>query len=175
MSHGVCGQPDASQCKPVYSPTLIYSLLTSSTYERKHCWSRITKSLLSWEVITFWCSAGYSSLALLLFSLIIWVLLWTWSIIYLRFYQLDDTSVHMQGISYGCDTNNPARLFAVPALMDLKTAWNSNNALDSWQSNSSCSAWQGLTCDGSNYVTSMWAVLNGYNLNLLLFFNLQLM
>ena len=37
MSHGVRGQPDASQGKPVSSPTLTHRLLTSSTCKWKHC------------------------------------------------------------------------------------------------------------------------------------------
>ena len=70
----------------------------------------------------------------------------------------------------GVIANHPTRWFAVPALMDLKTNWNGINILDSWNTSSPCSQWLGLTCGGFNFVTSMWALLKGYNLNRLLFF-----
>ena len=73
----------------------------------------------------------------------------------------------------GVNAHHPTRLFAVPALMDLKTAWNLNNELISWDPNSLCSTWRGLTCNGSNFVTRMWAVLKGYNHIFLHFFILQ--
>ena len=51
----------------------------------------------------------------------------------------------------------PNGMFAVPALMDLKNAWNGNNVLKSWMNSSVCGNWKRLTCDGGNLVIEMWA------------------
>ena len=49
----------------------------------------------------------------------------------------------------------PNGMFAVPALMELKNAWNEYNILDSWMNSSVCDNWKGLTCDGGNLVITM--------------------
>ena len=168
MSHGVCGQPAASQCKPVSPPDFL-PLLVKENIAKDVLWGVYLagRSLfVGVQPVTPFLPGCFILSSDRHYSR-------TWSIVYLRIYRLDDVFT-CGAFRMGVNANHPTRLFAVSALMELKAAWNNNQELDSWQNGNLCGSWRGLTCDGSDLVTSLWAVLRGYDLNLLLIFILKL-